>query len=998
MSIAKIDIKPIAVVMLMLLTSLAGCLDGGDGIVDEDVNELKANIETSTDDGNSSFTAKAIVAGGEEPYTFKWFLDGAEMLVMADTMSMSGLTTGQHSITLSVGSIDGQSIDINGVFIIAEPILEPEIIPEPVNTPPTCSITATAQVYEGEAADWDLEMQDKDGDNLTSIVEFGDGITSDQVEGNHSWTGHGIQTITATVIDSNSSTTTCQVSVSITENKTPVLHVSTSPVAEGTILVELESDVQLVIMTTDEENDDVSLSVDWGDGASTHDEEYPDHEYTEVGQYTITVSASDAFSTSQELLYVEVIAGFNDSAAFELYELQFSDDDPTEDLDANGDDTVDEAEDAEDEEGLDVDDTFAVDADGEANHDEGNIDAWQKKDSDDIGSVADSNDTAGSGRDSHDDDVLLNNSERTVENETEMESPIEDMDKDADIRDELFEGEDPWEMVKDEEAMEGEHYEALIDSVKAAEFYNSFNLDHDGDGTDDTECSQEAHAYWVDSDHDSNAERAILYRITYCLYNPNKETDSEAEITFVEVEALNWTDSNDDGTPEIVMALRTQSVTWSNNSHTRSDTTIDITVFAITDFDQDGNEEYLFVGALKIIHVDLNDDDSLEGEGVELNIAFAKDRNDDGTPEEALMMRMADMKLDLDGDSNVNTHVFYIQVVYVQDQDADGNFDRIRAAQFGGSEWDNNSDGIVDSKEVMWLGVGIRDTDFDGTEDRVTMALGYDVTIDSDGDGNAEKETSSFLASRVEDNDGDGDIDMGWYILASSERIDSDDNGMAESQTSIAAGAHAWDYDSDGNIERYVAIRYFSMKTNETNTGIFQTDTTAVWLLEVQDWNDDGSPNSIHAVKTISISWDNNSDGTADTYWNMAHGFYGQDSDSDGHWERIVMVEFTNAQSDDDADGNIEYSVSTHTFYIKHSSPLGMSHEWFYQATNSKSNVSVDGYAWYENSTVVAYESWDDTSTQETHAYVASYEYVDNGRDGSKEHEQYTVRDNRVSQ
>ena len=993
MSTMVIKIKPICAIMILLIASLAGCLDGGNTSVEGEVDELKANIVTSTNDENSSFTAEAMVTGGESPYTYKWRLDGAEMLVMGDKLSMSGLKTGQHSITLSVGSKDGQSIDINGVFTIAEPI------PEPENTPPTCSITATAQVYEGEEADWNLEMADADGDNLTLVVSFGDGTSSDQTEGNHSWSGHGVKTITATVSDTNSSTTTCQAAVSITENKAPVLQVSTSPVAEGTILVELENDVQLVIMTTDEENDDVTLTVDWGDGSATIGEEYPDHVYAEVGEYSITVSASDAFSTVEEILYVEVIAGFNDSAAFELYELQFSDDNPTEDLDVNGDETVDGAEDAEDEKGFDnVDDTFAVDGEGEANHDEGNIDAWQKKDTDEIGSVADSNDTAGSGRDSHDDDVLLNESGRTAENETEMESPVEDMEKDAEIRDELFEGEDPWQMVEDEDAMEAEHYEALVESVNSAVFSNSFNLDHNGDGTDDTECSQEARAYWVDTNHDGNAERAILYRITYCLYNPDKATDSEAEITFVEVEGLNWTDSNDDGTPEIVMALRTQSVTWSNNSHTRSDTTINITVFAITDLDQDGNEEYLFAGDLKIIHVDLNDDGALEGEGIELNIVFTKDWNDDGTPDEALMMRMADMKLDLDGDLNINTHVFHIQVVYLQDQDADGNFDRFRAAQFGGSEWDNNSDGIIDSKEVMWLGVGIRDTDFDGTEDRVTMALGFDTITDSDGDGNAEKETSSFLASRVEDFDEDGRIDHGWYILASSERIDANDDGMAESQTNIAAGYHGWDYDSDGHSERYVAVRFFSMKTNETSTGIFQTDTSAVWLLEVQDWNDDGSPSSIHAVKTISISWDNNSDGTADTYWNVAQGFYGQDSDSDGHWERIVLVEISSAQSDDEGDGEIEYSVFSHSIYLNHSSPLGMSHEWFYQVTNVKSNTSVDGNSWHENSTVVAYETWDDISTQETHAYVASYEYIDNNRDGSKEYEQYTVRDNRVSE
>ena len=74
-----------------------------------------------------------------------------------------------------------------------------------------------------------------------------------------------------------------------------------------------------------------------------------------------------------------------------------------------------------------------------------------------------------------------------------------------------------------------------------------------------------------------------------------------------------------------------------------------------------------------------------------------------------------------------------------------------------------------------------------------------------------------------------------------------------------------------------------------------------------------------------------------------------------------------------------------------------MSHEWYYMSSNIKYNVSASGNPWKENSTEVAYESWNNSQTEETHAYVASYEYRDDGRDGTKEDEKYSERDNRKS-
>ena len=974
------------VILSMLLAAFSGCIGADDTEVE--IEELKVSLDAiqGDEDENGHVIVTAVASGGEEPYSYLWTLDGDEMLATGPQLMMSGLLSGQHTVGVSLASADGQVIESNVIFTIPTP-----------NRAPQCLLSVETPVYEGESSNWTLTSSDADDDSLNHEVFFSDGTMSDQTSGEHAWTGYGVRNVTATVADPDGLDATCTASVEVTANKAPEISVEITPIVEGTIILLVDEELELAITVTDQENNDISLTIDWGDGSATSGQHDADHSYDSAGDYVITINASDSYGMSLQTITVEVIEELNDSAAFELYDDQFSEDDPSAELDEDGDETVDDAEAAESEEGLDVDDTFDVDQQGVPGHDGGTIDAWQTQDMDHIGDVADSNDTAGGGRDSDAGDTLTDATGRTNENETELESPIDDISADELIREELFsEGDDPFGVVEDEPPLDEEVYESLVDSRDSVRFEHIFSVDHDGDGVNDTECGQQSAAFWIDANHDGNAERAILYRATHCINDP--DGDGVAEITFVEIEGLNWTDQNDDGTPEVVMALHLEHIVWSNNSHLRTDTKSMLQVAAIADLDQDGNNEYLLIGHLEIINIDTNSDGLAEGEAIEINVAFAKDMNDDGTPEVGLLLKMNDVKYDLDGDGNINTHVFYIQAVHVNDADRDGNLDSVIAAQYGGFEWDNNSDGRVDSSTIMWLGVGLRDTDMDGVIDRTTMAVGGNSVEDADGDGRPEAESATFAASRIDDSDSDGTPEHGWYLVYHHEVVDSDDDGLAETRTEMAAGARAWDWDDDGNFDRLVAVMYGKEMMNETSSGIFQQTNTAVWLLEVADWNSDGSPNTIHAVTGFESAWDNNSDGVSDTSFNRFNGWFGQDADHDGYWERQVFVRFTKSVSDDDADGELEGVSEEYLIHLKHSSPLGMSHEWFLYSSSSKFNVSVDGIAWYENNTVAAYETWNNSQTQETHARIAWSESLDAGRDGSKEYEASGYRDNRVSE
>jgi hypothetical protein len=73
-----------------------------------------------------------------------------------------------------------------------------------------------------------------------------------------------------------------------------------------------------------------------------------------------------------------------------------------------------------------------------------------------------------------------------------------------------------------------------------------------------------------------------------------------------------------------------------------------------------------------------------------------------------------------------------------------------------------------------------------------------------------------------------------------------------------------------------------------------------------------------------------------------------------------------------------------------------VTHEYYFHLKNTKGNVSTSGIAQYENTTLVVYETWNNSQRQETQAVMLIVESWDNDRDGTKESETVHVHhDNR---
>ena len=1007
--------RAILMTVAMILASFAGCLGGETVPVEdivEDIDDTIDNGTTNATDGGTNNTTdggdvtvgiivlfdstgvaealSAQISNCDQCY-LAWDKDGMLVGNLA-TVNLTNLSAGNHTYTLTV--IDNAGMSHSASTVISIPS---------ANHIPTINLVMTTDGYSGDAISWVIESHDADGDTLALSIDYGDGESDSSANyGSHSWTSVGNYTITATADDGNGGVATFTHLLIIVEEPDPIptLVASHSHLTDGrpTILV---SDEFTITYNHADYDDSWAGGVDWGDGSTeTIFEGTATHTYSTAGRYDVKVMVTNSDSDMRQKTFrIEVIAELDDSEAYELMDDFLSDShSAASDLDADEDGNIDQAEPAVGEEGLDVEDTFEVNAAGEPNHDEGNIDVWQEKDTGQVSGVAASNDTAGGARAAESDDVLRNESGRVADNETEVDNPIDGIEDNGAIHEELFNmSEMGLEELEDSEVVDGDTYEALATSSSGAiTFTETFTLDIDtnDDGVDDAvaDCTATSYVWWVDSDGDSNPERAVMFRGTQCVYNPD---GGAAEVTGTLIEGLNYTDINSNGHPEIVMALRILVIEFSNNSHTVSDKNTNIEVFAVVDLDEDGNNEYVLMAAAEGREIDHGKDGVLEVEAFEVGYVYLEDVNDDGTPEKSVLLKLAEGKWDLDGDGNVNSHSAVIQIVYIEDVDMDGNQDRLRAAQFGGHEWDNNSDGTVDSKQWMFLGYGLRDRNNDGTVDRVTMAVGAEDIVDSDGDGNPEQVTSFFYASQIDDWNADGNFNKAWQLAAVSEKVDSDSDGHWESVSTAVAGAEAVDWDDDGIVDRFTAVRFFEMKGNQGASGNFQESTTVFWLIEITDWNSDGVANSIHAVVGMETGYDNNSDGQLDTYSKMYRGWFGRDANQDGHAERQVFIAYNGMQNDDDADGNLEVKVDTYVIHVKHSSPSGLSHEWFYLSRQVQFNVSSAGHAQSGNATVVAYETWNDSTTQETHAYVAHHEFYDSDRDGNNEYSEFQEYDNR---
>ena len=977
--------KPILMTAVMLISSFAGCL--GDDAVDEpetpDVTPPMDVTLTADVDGRDATMIPSVV-GGLAPYTYAWMVDGVATQPEGLVLVLTDLEAATYTVTYTVTDAEGSSATRDVIFTI-----------EQWNRAPTASLDLPSAAYVGDDVAWTLTTSDEDDDVLALNVWFDDGGYSDASEGVHVWLTADTYTVTATVTDADGARVEVSETILVTTNMAPTLSVTMDPASDSDVILTTDDMITLTIDAADPEGQVVTVRVHWDDGVGEDlVGDTVTHSFALAGMHSISVIATD--DRGQQTTWsdsIEVVEELTDTAVYAYFEQQVPEDDSVEDkLDEDGDGEVDGSEDALDEDGYDWQDDFDSDADGESDHDEGGVNDWQHKNEGNIHDVAASNDTSGGARDSHDEDPLTDEEIHVTDEETDSELDDEGgLSGQGDVMEDLFSDTgDDQENASEQDAFEPEYYEDLLNGTHALRWNETWTADLDNNGNIDTNCIRVTVVIWVDADHDQNPERAMMYRMRYCV--SDFDGDGVNDLITAEIEGLNATDHDDNGTPEIIEALHLVTSTWLNG--TATDTNVWLLAAVVVDMDEDGNAEFAALAAATIRTVDLNSDGTNEASHIRYGVMAIRDHNDDGQPENGIILLHEAVAWDLDGDGNVNRQMNHGRIIHMQDRDSDGNLDRMRAAAFGEQKWDNNSDGTIDGRQSGWLGVGYTDRDLDGDFDKVAMA--YGVKNEWTGPNGGKHKESFFLASTVEDDDADGNLNRVAWIAHSSEGHDLDDDGLWESMTEMAAGAEALDHDDDGNWDRYTGVRVYVQKSGEHAHGWSQ-EVMTIWIVRVWDLNGNGVADMLHAVNVFTVHWDNNSDGGWDTEYTEGTSFYALDANEDGHAERLVFAHIVHAVSDDDGDGNLEWTSDEVLIHSRNTTANGtVTHAWVLYYKVVKTNVSSSGIAQSENTTALAYETWNTPHRQETHAIHYSSIKYDWDRDGVVDSETtHIAEDNR---
>ncbi len=188
----------------------------------------------------------------------------------------------------------------------------------PVNDPPeitiSSSITTTHILAPFSISGSSFDVEDE---TLTLMVDFGDGASAQTTASapnrsfifNHAYQQSGTYTVTVTVRDSENATASASFTVRAV-NDPPTVTFNASNPATTHIFATYNGGGSFF----DTENDNISLQIDFGDGAPAQSlTPSPDgafafsHQYQQSGTYTITVTARDSESTTRATHTVNVV-------------------------------------------------------------------------------------------------------------------------------------------------------------------------------------------------------------------------------------------------------------------------------------------------------------------------------------------------------------------------------------------------------------------------------------------------------------------------------------------------------------------------------------------------------------------------------------------------------------------------------------------------------------------------------------------------------------------
>jgi hypothetical protein len=137
---------------------------------------------------------------------------------------------------------------------------------------------------------------DPDGIIITYHWSFGDGATTEGITASHSYSHAGIYQVRLKVTDNFGLSDTDVTNATITvQNRPPTNSLISGPV-NGTT----NTNYSYAFGSTDQDHDDITYRIDWGDGTATQTATLPSGQYFAIlhhwntpGAYTITVTASD---------------------------------------------------------------------------------------------------------------------------------------------------------------------------------------------------------------------------------------------------------------------------------------------------------------------------------------------------------------------------------------------------------------------------------------------------------------------------------------------------------------------------------------------------------------------------------------------------------------------------------------------------------------------------------------------------------------------------------
>ncbi|MEM1055084.1 MAG: PKD domain-containing protein [Bacteroidota bacterium] len=169
-----------------------------------------------------------------------------------------------------------------------------------------------AELIQGESGSF-MAMTNTDATPPVSVSwDWGDGSTGAGMSASHTYRSPGTYTVTATAVgDYNSDMDTCVVTV-VEPQIPPTLtacRISPAQVGPG-------ETVTLNGTVNSDASQPVSLSVNWGDGDTDSGTNFPTtHTYSEVGEYTVTATATNAFGSDSCETTIRVVDTFCESVS-----------------------------------------------------------------------------------------------------------------------------------------------------------------------------------------------------------------------------------------------------------------------------------------------------------------------------------------------------------------------------------------------------------------------------------------------------------------------------------------------------------------------------------------------------------------------------------------------------------------------------------------------------------------------------------------------------------